>query len=233
MQFSHGKLCALDPIRLFEICASDRENSEAWAEFLRRYTAKLQYFIRGTLRQTQGYSTYQQDSIPSGGMQESDLVQNAIIRLVEHDCAAMKRFSGTTEQELFTYLAVICRSSVLDVMRRHHAHKRRPVTINRDESLMDSRCTHRLINHSGFERDILARELMFLTQHTLKSQSGHVSNRDQLVFELHFFDGLSCGQIAQCRGVNLSKSGVEKLLKRLVSQIQTLASTGKSEEIVQ
>jgi RNA polymerase sigma factor (sigma-70 family) len=233
MRFSQDEFGSLDPIQLFEICASDRENSEAWTEFLRRYSVKLKYFIRGTLRQSMGCSVYLNSTIPSGGMQESDLFQNAIIRLVEHDCAAMKRFSGTTEQELLTYLAVICRSSVLDVFRRQHAHKRRPITSNKDESLMDSRSTHRLINHTGFERDILARELMFLTQHTLKSQSSQVSNRDQLVFELHFFDGLSCRQIAQCRGVNLSKSGVEKLIKRLVGQIQLLASPEKSGETLQ
>jgi DNA-directed RNA polymerase specialized sigma24 family protein len=119
------KLNGLDPVDLFQICASNRENSEAWSEFLRRYAVKLKFFIRGTLRQVLGHSGDPGFSITSSGIQELDLFQNAIVRLVENDCAAMKRFSGTSENELLAYLAVICRSTVLDTLRRNNALKRR------------------------------------------------------------------------------------------------------------
>jgi RNA polymerase sigma factor (sigma-70 family) len=227
-----AKLRILDPVELFQLCAFNRENSDAWSEFLRRYTAKLKHFIHGTLRQVFGYSAYQNDSTRLG-IQESDLFQNAIVRLVENDCAAMKRFSGTSENELLAYMAVICRSAVLDVLRRDSAFKRRPAVIESEESIMGSADSHRRIDHSGFEREILVRELMALARHTIGSHHGNVSDRDQLVFELYFFNGLSFSQIAQCRGINLSKAGVEKLLKRLVGRVQTLASSGKSEETLQ
>jgi len=228
-----AKMRLRDPVQLFQLCAGDRENSEAWSEFLRRYTVKLKHFIHGTLRQVFGGSSYQNDSITSSGPQVSDLFQNAIVRLVENDCAAMKKFSGTSENELLAYMAVICRSVVLDALRRDNAIKRRPVAAKGEESIMDSTGSRRPINHSEFEREILGRELISLIRHTIKSYSGDVSIRDQLVFDLHFFDGLSYSQIAHCRGVNLSRAGVQKLLKRLVDRVQILTSSGNSEETLQ
>ena len=224
------KLQSLDPVELFRFCAANRENTVAWSEFLRRYTAKLKYFIHGTLRQVLGYSANSDHSITFGSIQSGDLFQNTIVRLVENDCAAMKRFSGTSENEMLAYLAVICRSSVLDTLRRSNALKRRAPTTGAEDAVLDSTGSHRFIDNSNFERNILARELASLFRDTIRSHSGNTSNRDRLVFKLHFFDGLSYSQIAQCGGVNLSKAGVEKLLKRLVDRVQTLAVTGKSGE---
>lgn len=229
----NAKLNILDPVDLFQICASNRENSEAWSEFLRRYTSKLKFFIRGTLHQVLGHSANPDFSITTGGIQEGDLFQNAILRLVENDCAAMKRFSGISENELLAYLAVICRSAVLDTLRRNNALKRRSPAIGSEESVAGSDNTHRLMESPRFERLILAREIAGLISQTIKSHSGSVPDRDKLVFKLHFFDGLSYSQIAQCGGINLSKAGVEKLLKRLVERVQTIATSGKSGEALQ
>jgi len=221
----------LDAIELFQVCAADRENSDAWGEFLRRYGTKLRYFIHGALRQAFGYSAPQHDT--AGGIQESDLFQNAILRLVENDCAAMKRFSGSSENDLLAYLAVICRSSVRDTLRRNNALKRRHTAPESDESTPASAASRRFTDSPELERAILVDEIVSLTQNTIQRHSGDVSSRDRLVFKLHFFDGLSYSQIAQCKGINLSKAGVEKLLKRLVGRVQTLASSGKSEETIQ
>ena len=223
----------LDPIELFKLCADNRENSYAWSEFLRRYTTKLKHFIYGTLRQTSGYGSCQNNPITSGSIQDGDLFQNVIVRLIENDCAIMKRFSGTSENDLLAYLAVICRSNVLDMLRRNSALKRRAPISEMEESTKDSNASYLLRGNSGFEREILARELVSLFNHSLKSHSDQVSDRDQLVFQLHFFDGLSLGQISQCKGINLSKAGVERLLKRLVDRVQILASSGSSEESLQ
>jgi RNA polymerase sigma factor (sigma-70 family) len=222
----------IDPIELFQLCASNRENGDAWAELLRRYMTKLKYFVHGALRQVFGHSTCHDESASTNGLQESDLLQNVIVRLVENNCAAMKRFSGTSENDLLAYLAVICRSSVLDTLRHNNAQKRKPAATESEETVIASIGSLRSANHMGFEREILAHELVSLSLQTIQahSRSDDVSNRDRLVFKLHFFDGLSYSQIARCRGVNLSKAGVEKLLKRLVGQVQTLALSGKSEE---
>jgi RNA polymerase sigma factor (sigma-70 family) len=220
----------LDSIELFKLCADDLDNSNAWSEFLRRYAMKIKYFIRGAVRQTRA-GTHRPIDVAT--YQESDLFQNALVRLVEHDCTAMKRFSGTSESALSAYLAVICRSVVFDTMRHSAANKRRrPVDAEYDESIMNHESL-RLIADTGCDRQILIRELKSFAIRTAQSHSGDASLRDQLVFQLHFFDGLSHSQIAQCKGVNLTKAGVEKVIKRLVERVQFLASSGRSGEALQ
>jgi RNA polymerase sigma factor (sigma-70 family) len=211
----------LPPVMLFHLCASNREDSNAWIEFLGRYAGKIRYFIRGTIRQILGSSVNLNHPIFAGNMQGSDLFQNVILRLVEHDCAAMKRFSGKTENELLAYLAVISRSTVMDAVRRFKAIKRQPADkVSEKQYPEGSSHSHRTKDNSGFESKILAHELILLIRQNIKAHSGQTSGRDQLVFELHFFEGLSFNQISRCEGVNLSKAGVEKLLKRLIGQVQ-------------
>ena len=211
----------LHPVTLFHLCASDRENFEAWSEFLYRYSGKLKYFIRGSIRQVLGSSGIFDNPTVAVGMQESDLFQNTILRLVEKNCAAMKRFSGKTEDDLLTYLAVISRSTVLDAFRRSKAMKRRAITTENEKlKAMPSFGFHKIADDPGFERIILADELISLVHKTIKSKSGETSARDQLVFELYFVDGLTFDQISECKGINLSKAGVEKLLSRLIGRVQ-------------
>jgi RNA polymerase sigma factor (sigma-70 family) len=216
----------LDPVVLFKVCAENRQNSEAWLEFIRRYTNKIKFFISGSLRQFSAYSSKPISMSSSSFM--DDFFQNAILRLVENDCAAMKRFSGSSENELMAYIAVICRSSVMDGLRHGNAIKRKPVTLENESMVANAPGFNRLIDQVGCEREILVKELVRLTMESMKS-----SRRDQLVFKLHFFEGLSYNQIAGCEGINLSKAGVEKLLKRLVSRVQDLVSSDKPEETIQ
>jgi RNA polymerase sigma factor (sigma-70 family) len=220
-------MCRFDPVDLFHRCASDRDDSEAWSELLRRYAAKIKYFIRGTLLRDQGsadcgYSTTRAD------VQENDLFQNTILRLVENDCAVMKRFSGSQEQELLAYLAVISRSVVRDTLRSQAAVKRHPGT-RLDVAISRTAASSEPTRRWGSERHVLIGEVMGLTEQTIRSFSGEESSRDRLVFELHFVQGLSFQQISECRGIHLSKAGVEKLVNRLVDRVRSLATTGKSE----
>jgi RNA polymerase sigma factor (sigma-70 family) len=218
----------LSSVVLFQRCAEDREDSAVWTEFLERYTVRIKYFIRGMLRQVLGSSYGSMNSMALGGTQESDLFQNVIVRLVENNCSAMRRFSGSTEDELLAYLAVISRSVVMDAVRRHQAAKRRPVT-NAEGAIPFAVSSDKAVVHPDTEREILTRELMDMAYRFTTSHPGEVSARDRLVFDLHFLDGLSLQQISQCHGINLSKGGVEKLINRMVSRVQTLASTGKPE----
>jgi len=220
----------LDPIELFHLCAANRENSEAWSEFLRRYMSKIQYFVRGAMWQARIGSAH---PIDLGAFQESDFFQNAIVRLVENDCAAMKRFSGTSENALLAYLAVICRSVVVDTMRHNAACKRRRSADSENDESAKKYQSFPSGESCRFRSPILIRELMSFAFHTAQNHSGEVSHRDQLVFQLHFFRWPFHSQIARCEGINLTKAGVEKVLKRLVERVQVLASSGRSEETLQ
>ncbi len=223
----------LEATELFRLCADNRNNSDAWIEFLHRFAVKLKHFIHGTLQQALKHTLSHSVTAGSPGIQESDLFQSVVVRLIEKNCAAMKRFSGASENDLLAYLAVICRSTVLDALRRSNALKRRTPSLETLKSMDDSdeSCPPR--GDSEFEREILAREIVALFSHAIGAYSGQFSVRDQLIFQLHFFEGLSYSQIAQCNGINLSKAGVEKLLRRLVDRVQILAASVNSEETMQ
>jgi RNA polymerase sigma factor (sigma-70 family) len=208
-----------DSVALFFLCAEDTDSAVLWAEFVRRFASKLKHFIRGTLRQALGCDALQD-------IQESDLFQNCIMRLVENDCAAMKRFSGRTEAELFAYLAVISRSVVRDALRRQRALKRPPAE-SRDvlatSNVAPGKYEPGVAASSAVERHVLGREIAELSKKALRRLSGRAYSRDLLIFQLYFYDDLSATQIARCRGVELSKAGVEKVLSRLKERVRATA----------
>ena len=215
----------LDSIELMSLCAECPEDSALWTEFLRRFAAKIKCFIRGTLRQSTGSEPRSAGfAMDSRTTQEADLFQNTILKLVENKCAVLRRFSGKAEDELMAYLAVIARSVVRDHLRRVRAQKRGPWLVPTVSS-EDSEQTGQLGStkrewQNSLERGILARELEQVSMETIRSHSGD-PDRDRLIFQLYFKDGLSTAQIAACEGVRLSKTGIEKTLNRLKDRVRT------------
>jgi RNA polymerase sigma factor (sigma-70 family) len=218
-------------VQLFSLCAEDRDNSSLWAELLRRITPKIKHFIRGTLRQSLGPDVvFISAPIVFGGIQESDLFQTTIVRLVENDCAAMKRFGGESDEQLMAYLAVITRSAVRDCLRRMRAKKRPLIRADAADTRQSGGDFDReAAGNKSPEREVLGRELKELSHKLLESGKGRFPGRDKLIFQLYFFNDLSAGQIARCEGINLSKAGVEKVLNRLKDRIRSNARIGASE----
>lgn len=211
---------------LLALCVANTDDSITWVEFLRRFSAKIRLFIHRTLRQ------YSESMDPSdlsqllGGAQEADLFQSTILKLVEKDCTVMRRFSGSEEAQFLAYLAVISRSVVRDHLRLQRASKR-PVFegIPREyDPLM-----RQLRNDSGFlvesdsDRGILGREVLDISIRVIRKLSGPHSARNELIFQLRYAGNLSPAQIAQCRGVGLSKAGVERVLHQIRDQVRAVA----------
>ncbi len=220
----------LDSLRLVALCASDTQSAAHWSEFVRRFGPKLRLFIRGTLWQSAG-SAGAQASLFAAGVQENDLFQNTVIRLVENNCAALKRFSGNSEADFLAYLAVISRSVVRDYMRRHLAQKRPLAAVSSRRGDADGKSAPAGLQQ--VEKSVLARELVGLSRRTIHSLSGESSGRDWLIFQLYYYDGLSTQQIAQCKTIDLSKAGVEKVLHRLKERVRSLVSMDRSEAAIQ
>ncbi len=224
----------LNWMELVSACAQDRDETALWSEFLRRYGPKIKQFIRGTLAISQG-RTISAGSGFTDEAQVGDLFQSTIIRLVEKDCAAMKRFSGSTEEAWLAYLAVISRSVVRSWLRRRFSQKRyeaagtaglwrrtqeRPGVWEGPGSLMSA------------EKELLAREIQRLCERSIENLAGESAARDKLIFQLYFLDDLTTRQIAECRGVNLSKAGVEKVLNRLKERMRRVVTVDASEAIM-
>jgi DNA-directed RNA polymerase specialized sigma24 family protein len=143
----------------------------------------------------------------------------------------MKRFSGSTESDLLAYLAVITRSVVRDAARWHRAGKRpdhaaHPIGTDERGIDLDEVANTR----ANTERDLLVREVTEISHRAL-SASGQSSARDRLIFELYFVHDLSINQISKCRGVELSKAGVEKVLNRIKDRVRIAAQQRSSEAI--
>jgi RNA polymerase sigma factor (sigma-70 family) len=230
-----GSLQELDSLKLVSRCAQDTQNTLLWTEFVRRFTPKIKQFISGTLRQSLGVGKWLREaSVLRGGASENDLFQNTIIRLVENDCAALKRFSGTSENEFLAYLAVISRSVVRDFLRRQVALKR-PLSMAqgpRRESAETPSPPGLRADALQVERGILAREVAQLSERTIRSLSGESSERDWLIFQLYYYDDLTICQIAQCKGIGLTKAGVERVIARYKERVRTIVSVDDSEAAV-
>jgi RNA polymerase sigma factor (sigma-70 family) len=207
----------LDWLSLVSLCADDTQDAALWSEFVRRFTPKIKQFISGTLRQSTANPSEAFSLM--GGVQENDLFQNTILRLVENNCAALKRFSGTLESDFLAYLAVISRSAVRDSLRRQRALKR-PLSVvpvwqtetSGTPSLADSAAE---IPHA--ERTLLAREVVQLSERMIRSLSGKSSDRDWLVFKLHYYDDMPASQ---------------KVLNRLTERVRTLVAVDRPEAMI-
>ena len=218
-------LGTMESVSLASMCANKPEDSELWTEFLRRFTPHIKLFIQMTLKQYAGSKSSLSASFDliQGS---SDLLQNTVLRLVQNDCAALKRFSGTTESQLLAYLAVIARSAVRDFVRLQSARKRFhwlvPTTPEKNQQSENSDSSREPVVEDPIERKVLAGEVEQLSLQTIRDHSSSPT-RDTLIFQLYFGDGLSIAQIAACKGIGLSKTGVEKMLNRLKDTVRTKA----------
>ena len=218
---------------LVAACARNRDDSLLWTEFLRRYGGKIKQFIRGTLRTTgEGVRS---DGPLSGGAEEKDLFQSIILKLVENDCAALKRFTGLTEEEWLAYLAVISRSVVRDALRRRNRHKRigdsYAVRIAASQAATQEMRPDRP-ERLKMERKLLANEIRSLCEKQIQSEWPESCARNLLIFRLYFDHDLTTRQIAACRGVNLSKTGVEKVINRLKKRVRSALSPDTTEAMM-
>jgi RNA polymerase sigma factor (sigma-70 family) len=222
----------MDSIKLVNLCSGNQQDNDLlWTEFLRRFTPKIKNFIRATLRQYNSTNSSASDS-PAfvDSNHESDLFQNIIVRLVQNNCAALKRFSGTTESEFQVYLAVIARTTIRDSVRYQSAkrrfHRTASPTVRYGNSTNEQEYVREPSVEDAVERRILAQEIEQLTFRTIQENSGE-PDRDRMIFQLYFYEDLSAAQISSCEGIGLSKTGVEKIISRLKDKIKKTAGEAR------
>jgi RNA polymerase sigma factor (sigma-70 family) len=224
----------LDSLTLVTVCAANPAHHALWSEFLRRFGGQIKLFIRGTLQRSVGDAAFYRESKALSGVTVADLFQDTVMRLVENNCIALKRFSGTTEEQLSAYFAVVARSVVRDYLRRQRALKRpRWQSMVESEALGEgeTRDVSGFRSYPSPDRTILARELGEISVQTIANQSGANANRDRLMFRLYFYEGLTHEQISACKGIELTKAGVEKALNRVVDKMRSAAGANPAEEL--
>jgi len=117
-------------------------------------------------------------------------------------------------------------------VRQQNALKRPRIVAASDSNFVESYCVGRNIRAlvSQVDKSLLAKELKELGEKSIRDHSGKVSSRDHLIFQLYFFHDLSLAQIARCKSISLSKTGVEKILNRITDRIRMLVLAGNSSE---
>src|SRR5437773_6337620 len=228
---SSGEDCRnLGVTELVLLCARDTGNERIWAEFLRRFAPVIRFFVWRTLRNLRHGSLIPRESLILGIDVENDLFQDTMLRLVNRDCAVMKRFTGAPEEEFVAYLAVIAESVVRDSLRRRVAQKR-PNEHRRNHSdgldLENSKGAR--LEEPVAERRLLAKEVWNISLRIIKNMSGSLYARDRRIFELYFSKGLSVHSIARLKTIELSKTAVEKVLSRVKNRVRAaIAAKGSS-----
>ena len=151
------------------------------------------------------------------------MIQELMIKLVENEFFLLKRFVGETDDDLFAYLAAICRSVVVDWFRAQTAAKR--LGRKRERMLaelpgMPPVARPRLWR---VKKLILARELCEFVEEALRQGRRATAARNRLIFHLYYVECLSTAEIARCRGIELTKEGVKKVLNGIKRHVRLLA----------
>jgi len=209
----------MNAIMLIAACAQDTGSNVLWYEFLARYGVKIKQFINRAcyMEAHRSCNSWQFKHVTST-IQQSDLFQNTIVRLIENDCALMKRFSGNTEMEWLVYLAVIVRSTVANSFRKERRQHRRDIMAARMSTFLRTR------NDCGFDSDrkLLADEVEGLCERLIVS--GDQRERDLYVFRMYFIHDQSTGRIASCKALGLSRTGVQRVIRHLLKRLVRITS---------
>jgi RNA polymerase sigma-70 factor (ECF subfamily) len=179
-------------------------SEEAWGELVRRTQPVLSGAVRrACLRH--GMDPYRYSD---------DLVQAVYVKLLEKSCKLLEMLASGDDQFILRYLRVVATNRVTDKCRELRNKKQNLFVTGSLESL-----TQELPNHKTTDVDttlLLERVDRILCE----ILSGPNAVRDRAVFWLYFREGLTARQIAAVRGIGLSESEVEVVLRRLIRALR-------------
>jgi RNA polymerase sigma-70 factor (ECF subfamily) len=140
-----------------------------------------------------------------------DLVQETFLKLCADNFNLLRRFRSQSSEAFAAYLRTVAASVAADGRRRDRAQKRGSggTALELDEA----RDVPASADSTG------AVERTILLEHIENCLSGQ-KDRDQHVFWLYYRHGFTAEAISEFRSLDLSSSGVESLLRRLVTAVR-------------
>ena len=119
-------LTALPSAHLFRLCATQLDQNEYWAEFVRRYNAIL---VRAV------YFAYQQlaEAEPPPTWFTTETLQDLYTVILKNDGLILAQFCGATEAEAEVYLAQIAIEVTINHLQRAGLYQCRAEAIQLDE----------------------------------------------------------------------------------------------------
>jgi RNA polymerase sigma factor (sigma-70 family) len=216
-------------------CAEAGPEDSAWLEFFSRFHAR----VRLTVYRAVSLEAERHRGADIGSPAElvEDLVQETYVKLLAGERRALARFRGRSENSIYTYLAAVGVNVVRDHFKKLRALKAAPAV----GSLSDPPTGAVRRPGSGSLGEWIASPALGpeaaaraseLTQKALEAITRAAgtegqARRDRLVFRLFFVEQNTVDEIVACGGVGLSRSGVEKCIRRLRELIRAeLGSEG-------
>jgi RNA polymerase sigma factor (sigma-70 family) len=194
----------------------------AWQEFVRRYNTTIKAHVVKTFHKKVLEESDRKPQFPNDLIE--DLVQAVYMRLIEDQNRALERFEGEYDNSIFQYLGMISINVVRDYFREAKAQKRPKVTYSLDELLEKSTNVPLPVSlptvsvtnsNAAFTSEEIEKALR-------KAVSGRHRDRDILIFQLRFYEGLTLEEIKQALKLDLSPISVGSILNRITNKMKTL-----------
>ncbi len=195
---------------LLRECGQKLTDKTLWAMFQERFQRHLFIYLFRALR----FHSKRDD------VQElvSDLAQDVYVRLVQNNGNLLRGFRGETDLSVQSFLGRVCSSVVADHLRRDGNLKRSGDNI---VSIEEAREMIETSRREHDELDVVSILSWIDIDRMMAADSDRKhSQRNALIFKLHYIDGLSADEIACYPGFDLSESGVEAVLVRLRKRIR-------------
>jgi RNA polymerase sigma-70 factor (ECF subfamily) len=143
-----------------------------------------------------------------------DWIQDVFTKLVQNDGRIVRSFRGTTEISVCAFLSSIAVSVVSDQLRSQRALCRAAQVVPFDE------LTELNAPAADGEARVSALLAWIDIERILQADGqSKTPERDLLIFKLYFVEGLSAREIASIPSMNLTTSGLEKVLNRVRSRL--------------
>lgn len=211
-------------VDLVHRCANDPANHGLWQEFIRRYNVRIRGAVIHVLLQDG------QRQIANAHEEVDDIAQEVYARFFNKQGRALRAFKGTTEESWFCYLRVIARHVTLNFLRARHAQKRPRIELSLDKE-NDAGNEHKLrdvrLSYPANETTDDATRMMELQDQINYcldlALHGPLKNRDKLIFQFYYFEGLTPTQIARMPGFDMTPHAIEVVISRVRKKLAQFA----------
>jgi RNA polymerase sigma factor (sigma-70 family) len=203
-------MAASHEIELLQKCRQG--NQEAWAEFVQAYSGPIHSAIFSALKR------YAPEKINQDRVQEH--FQQVMLALCENGCKRLASFSAKNGCKLSTWLRVVVSRLVIDDLRRQP-----PASLSIDPNPADDGKQHyRPVNPA--DDNPLPPEMIQSKEAVefVRAELAKLDQRERLIMQLRFMDGLSGEQTAGIVGI--SRNNVDQIVHRIKRRLKEKAVAG-------
>jgi RNA polymerase sigma factor (sigma-70 family) len=196
---------------LLRECGQKLTDRNLWAIFQERFQRPIFLYLLRALK----YHSKREDV----EQLVADLAQEVYVRLVQNEGRVLRSFRGDSDISVMGFFARVCTGVVTDYLRREFGKQR-----SRDNVVSFEEVREMAEARETCDRDKLDFEsiISVIDIERVIAKDPDVKNgqRNALIFQLHYKDGLTAKEIAGFPVFDLNTSGVEAVLVRLRKRIR-------------